>query len=129
MLKDVFIEAFRHQLLPLFSEITLPAMRAFGGFAIQDAVAAALLGSALAVFVLFRIGRVVSKFWQAQQPERNSQLCQRFQPYTMGLMVFVATPFGFLIAFAAGLLGAPIKYAMPLALLGLGLSYGAQYYG
>lgn len=124
---DILTEAALHQLLPLFAEITLPALRAFGEPVLPWPLLVALAGALLAAAMLYRLGGVIGARFKSKNPEEYAARCKRLSPYVLALLLFITTPLGFAICIAAGVFAAPLRLAVPLAFIGLCFVYGGTY--
>lgn len=127
MWMSILTEAIAHQLLPLFAEVTLPALHAFGQPVWPWPVAVALAGGLCAVALLIRLGRTIGQRLMAKDAALHMAHCKRLMPFLCALMLFVTTPLGFAICIAAGIFAVPLRFAMPLALVGLLFVYGGDY--
>ena len=74
MIMDVLIESAKHQLLPVFDEVTLPAMQAFGITPLTEPLIAAIFGAFVVACALYAVGVLFSLRLQRKDPERYATL-------------------------------------------------------
>lgn len=128
MLFDVFTESFLHQLLPMFAEITLPAMQAFGIAPLLEPVIAAIAGAFICACVLYAVGYLAAtRILQRRNPERFAMLHEKLSSTLLLTMLVLGSPVGFILAFSAGYIRTPPAASAALALVGLGAHYGLSY--
>ncbi len=127
MILDVLIEAFSHQMLPVFEEITLPAMQAFGIATLTEALIASIFGAFVAACLLYAIGVFFSRFMQAKKPERYKVLREKFASTMLLTLLVLGSPFGFMLAFCAGYMRTNMALSVGAALCGLAAHYGLAY--
>lgn len=125
---DIFLEAFLHQFLPIYDEVTLPAMAAFGDDALTQPVALAALGAFAAALSLYGVGRLAAPMVTGRMGEETyARRAARLRFPLAVLLLVVASPVGFAILFAAGAFRVPPALALPAALLGIAAGYAMQY--
>jgi membrane protein YqaA with SNARE-associated domain len=127
MLLNIFTESLKHQLLPMFDEITLPAMQAFGVSPLSEPMIAAIFGALFAACALYGVGVLFSRRMQHRQPEKYVMLQGKLRTTFMLTLLALGSPFGFMFAFCAGFFSVSLTFALPLALVGLGAHYGLAY--
>jgi len=124
---QVFLEALLNTLSPFFTEVTAAAMRAFGGYELAFAAAVAALGGIAAALLLWALGRGLYYAGQhpkiAFKPERYDRLYQDVHRYGVWLLLLAWLPIGFAMVIAAGLFHIPLRIAMPLLMVGMGVHY------
>jgi membrane protein YqaA with SNARE-associated domain len=122
---DIFSEALRHTLLPIYSETTFMAMHLFGNQEMGAATVAATLGALLAVLLLWLLGRgffhVAGRVGFA--PGRYERLHDDMHNLLPWALLVVWLPVGFAIAFTSGFFNIRLWKVVPIALLGLGANY------
>ena len=126
---DILIEAFFHQLLPFITEITIPAMLAFGGFEMDEPFRLAVVGALLAGLLLYIFGRLAARYGARFMAKDMDEIAKRFRPIIYMLLLVVASPAGFAVAFAAGLFRAKWQFALPLMLAGICAHYAVVIFG
>lgn len=124
---DVMIEAAKHQLLPLYDEITLPAMQAFGLKPSPEPLIAAIFGAMIAAMFLYVAGMGAAQRMQRKNPERYAELSKKLAPTLLLTLLVIGSPFGFVLAFMAGYVRTKAGLSVAAALLGLGAHYGLTY--
>jgi membrane protein YqaA with SNARE-associated domain len=126
-------EALLNTLSPLFTEVTGPAMRAFGGYDLSFAAALGTLGGIIAALILWGIGRTLYYAGQhpriAFKPERYERLHRDMHRYGIWLLLLTWLPVGFFIAIAAGFFNVRLSVAMPLIIVGMAVHYGLAFVG
>ncbi len=127
MLLDVFIESLKHQLLPVFDEVTLPAMQAFGVSPLSEPLIASVFGAFIAACVLYGVGMLFSRRMLNRQPEKYVMLQGKLRTTFMLTLLALGSPFGFMFAFCAGFFRTSLPLSFGLALVGLGAHYGLLY--
>jgi hypothetical protein len=124
----VFIEAFLHQLMPMFTELTLPAMQAFGMTPLTEPIIISVFAALLAAMTLYLVGYLsASHILQKLNPERYQLLHKKLSSTLLLTMLVLGSPLGFILAFSAGYVRTPPMLSAALALLGLGAHYGLSY--
>ena len=127
MIMDVLIESAKHQLLPVFDEVTLPAMQAFGITPLTEPLIAAIFGAFVVACALYAVGVLFSLRLQRKDPERYATLRQKLGSTLLLALLVLGSPFGFVLAFSAGYLRTNIALSIPVALIGLLAHYGLAY--
>ena len=128
---DILIESFLSTCWPMAMEITSYAMRAFGGYNMEFAAALSVLGSILAVMLLWFFGRLIhigiQKTPLKLQDEKYQAMQVSMRKFCIWLFIVVWLPWGFMVAILGGYFKVPLKITMPLALLGLTVYYVTQF--
>ncbi len=120
---DIFFEHLQEAfLLPVGQDITLHAMRLFGGYDMMDAVAYATLGSLIALMVGYIIGLILKKYryiFKAGLAEDKYQLASGYaQKFGWLLLPLWFVPFGTLLPLLAGFFGLRWWIVLVMILLG-----------
>lgn len=98
-LPTIFIEALLSNLLPIFNEVTLPAMRAFGTPHLLLANAVSVAGAMVAFLLWFGGGYVLTQRLERLEKFRELQTKRD----TLRWWLFLhPTPFGFAFSWLAG---------------------------
>lgn len=124
---DIAVEAFIAQLLPFYSQITLPALHAFGHSPLVNAIMLAVIGAFLAAALLYVAGRFASRWLVKRNEERYIELAIKLKSTLLLLFLVLGSPLGFAIAFAGGLFRVPFLLCGLLGLIGLSMHYGLGY--
>lgn len=117
--RDVLVESFLEQLLPIFSAVTAPAMEAFGGYDTEALKPLIWGGAFAAVALLYGLGYALSKRTAKLFEARYTHFRLKLAMALPVLMLFVSSPLGFVIALANGLFRVRFWIALPTAGLGL----------
>jgi len=125
-LATIFLEAAHHaSIVPMASEATIYAMKAFGNSEMQLPVLLAILGGLAGHGFNLFAGRRLMLLPSAPKNERAYLLIQKyFNRYGFILLVFCFLSLGNVLTIIAGLLGTPMKKALPPIAAGLIFSYG-----
>jgi membrane protein YqaA with SNARE-associated domain len=125
---NVFFEAFHTaSIIPLSSEATMAAMKAFGGFNLTTALALAIAGGILGQMFNWWLGSFLIKKRPANGWNIPDTLYEKarhiFNKYLVFLLIFCWLPLGNFFMLAAGFLGAKPKMIFPLLLIGYAVHY------
>lgn len=125
-LTQIFLEAaHRASLVPLASEATIYAMKSFGSFALEVPVAAAVAGGLAGHAFNLLLGRWLMRLPSSPKHHAFFQtLARHFNRYGFVLLVFAPLALGNVLTLIAGMLGTPLKKALPAIVLGLAWHYG-----
>lgn len=123
---DIFIEAaHRASLIPLASEATVYAMKSFGNHAMEAPIVAAILGGLAGHGFNLMIGRWLMKLPNSPKHHDFFQKLQlHFNRYGFVLLLLAPLALGNILTTLAGMLGTPLKKAVPMIGLGLVVYYG-----
>lgn len=127
MLLNVFTESLKHQLLPMFDEVTLPAMQAFSLSPLSEPLIASVFGALIAACGLYGAGLLFSRRMLNRQPEKYAMLQGKLRTTFMLTLLALGSPFGFMFAFCAGFFRTSVPLSLGIALVGLGAHYGLAY--
>lgn len=127
-LAHVFIEAVHNAtIIPFASEATIFAMKSFGGFDtdMPPAVALAVAGATLGHSINWGIGKLLMRL-PASPGNHEIYLKSQdiFNRYGFFLLFLAFVPLMNIVVVASGMLGTPLKKALPLIGLGLCYHYG-----
>ncbi len=123
---SIFLEAAHHaSLIPMASEATLYAMKSFGGFAMEIPVLTAIAGGLAGHGFNLLLGRLLMRLPSSPKNQKIFLLLQQyFNRYGFVALVLAPLALGNVLVVAAGMLGTPIKKALPAVLIGLFWYYG-----
>lgn len=126
LLITIFLEAAHHaSIIPLASEAAIYALKSFGGTDMNLPVALAVLGGLCGHLFNLLVGRLAMRLPSSPRNEPiYLKLCQHFNRYGFLLLVFCFVPLGNMLVIAAGMLGTPMKKALPAIAAGLVFNYG-----
>lgn len=125
-LPTIFLEA-AHQasILPLASEAAIYAVKSFGEGSMAAPVAAAILGAMAGHCFNWWLGRAVMKLPSSPKHHRYYEtIAHYFNRYGFILLALAFVPLGNMLVLIAGMLGTPLKKALPMIALGLCYHYG-----
>lgn len=111
-------------IIPLASEATAYAMKAFGGFNMELAFALSVIGGTLGHAFNWGVGALLAR-WKGANGEVHARAQRIFKKYLIFLLLFCWFPVMNFAVVASGFLGVRLKTALPLIALGLAGYYGA----
>lgn len=128
-LASIFIEAAHHaSVIPLATEATIYAMKAFGEHDMQLPVIAAILGALLGHSFNWWLGKMLMRLPSSPKNERIYQrIAAHFKRYGFVVLVLAPLALGNVLVVAAGMLGCPYKKTLPALLIGLCFWYGRMF--
>jgi len=125
---NVFIESFHiSSFIPLPTESTIFAMKAFGGFNMYLAVAMAVAGGVLAQMLSWFIGYALLRLrkkdgWNIPESVYE-RACYFFRKYALFLLLLSWATLGNVLVVIAAFLGTKPRTAFPLIFIGYLLAY------
>jgi len=122
----IFLEAV-HQasIIPLASEATIYALKSFGSTDLQIPVSLALLGGLAGHMFNYVVGMMVMNLPSSPRSLPAYQLIrQHFNRWGFLVLALCFVPLGNILVVAAGMLGTPLKKALPPIAAGLLYHYG-----
>lgn len=125
-LPAIFIEAaHKASLLPMASEATIYAMQAFGTTLTITHIGLAILGAMLGQLFNLALGRGLMKLPSSPKDHRGFVLLQHyFNRFGFVLLLVAPLSLGNFLVFLAGMLGTPMKKALPVIALSYIFYYG-----
>ncbi|MBY0407870.1 MAG: hypothetical protein K2Q01_09265 [Rickettsiales bacterium] len=127
----VFLEAaWTNSLVPFAPDATFSAMKLFGGYNMHMAAILATAGASLGLLLNWLIGQGLLKMHAKSNLHVSEQRYQRvsylFNKYGIFLLLFSWVPLMKIIMLLAGFLNAPLKFVMPLVVVGQLFFYLSQ---
>jgi len=123
---QIFLEALHDaSVVPMASEAAIYAMKSFGGFDMNTAVAAAIMGGMFGNTFNWWLGKMLMRLPSSPKTHRiYLKLQTLFNQYGFFLLFFAFVPLMNILVVAAGMFGTPLKKVLPLVALGLCYYYG-----
>lgn len=129
---DVFQEALlSHSPMPFFQELTLYAMRAFGGYDLSFAIYYGIAGGVMAGLCSYYVGRALHHMIAVRHMHSALQWQSRYalvmRRYLPILLLLSPLPFGFIVAVAAGIFRISLLWVLPFLVMSFALAYYLQF--
>jgi membrane protein YqaA with SNARE-associated domain len=127
-LQDIFLEFLgEYSIIPLGSEVTLTAMRLFGGYDLQMATLIAALGMAAGGMINYGFGYLLSLLRRFAgehfSEEQYDKIAASVRRFGFVLLPFWWLPFGVVLPVFAGFFHMRWYVVLPLLLFGAGINF------
>jgi membrane protein YqaA with SNARE-associated domain len=125
-LPAIFLEAAHHaSVIPLAAEATIYAMKSFGTTLTAMHIATAIFGALAGQIFNFALGRWVMRLPSSPKNQKGFIILQHyFNRFGFVALVFASASLGNILVVVSGMLGTPVKKALPMILLSYLYYYG-----